>query len=565
MRTTTELPATAYQYRRIMRAIVHQPPKASGLAAALRSRSRLFTSLAAASLALIACGLLSGQAAAASDATHGGLPADLRVGHTVKQITVPGSLPGEQRLVAVHLWYPADHRGLVVAPKAVYTSGLRGRPLPLTPWTPLSWQVEAEIAREDAPIDPEGPAFPVIVFSHGSNNDPIDYAHTLELIAGAGFVVAAPYHVNNTQDDARIDYVNQQAKERLHATQRVLTCNDGLPPRANFGTGDCSKQSVPLNMADRVRDISRILIELPSWFGNRVDVSRVGVMGHSRGTVTALAAAGGSHAWGFGPLTDDKGKPRVKAVMGLAIGAAAITNAVDLAQVTVPTVLVAGGRDQNPSVPPALDVSRAAFAAIKSPDKLLVEIPNATHRSFDSTYCAQLQSAAAEAKIDPNALLDVHTVGLIAASAPMFMSGKAVHYCAPRFFTSPVNIQHVVASTRNAEYSCSDIEDPNVGDQLDPFCSLAAPVEGPASPCVSTSIPCTGLDTDEVKQGITEIAVAFFDSALRRTDGHGIDFKRYLAPKWLMEHVPMVGSAQAYAGPDSVCPPGQGVTCANEH
>ena len=129
----------------------------------------------------------------------------------------------------------------------------------------------------------------MIVFSHGSNNDPIDYAHTLELIAGAGFVVAAPYHVNNTQDDARIDYVNQQAREQLHATQRVLYCNDGLPPRANFGTGDCSKSNVPLNMADRVRDISRILDELPRWFGNRVDVSRAGVMGHSRGTVTALA------------------------------------------------------------------------------------------------------------------------------------------------------------------------------------------------------------------------------------------------------------------------------------
>ena len=260
---------------------------------------------------------------------------------------------------------------------------------------------------------------------------------------------------------------------------------------------------------------------------------------------------------------DGKGKPRVKAVMGMAIGAAAITNSVDLAAVTVPTVLVAGGRDQNPSVPPALKVSEDAFATISSADKLLVEIPNATHRSFDSTYCAQLQSAAAQAKIDPKALLDAHTVGLIAASAPGFMSGKAVHYCAPRFFTSPVNIQHVVASTRNAEYFCSDTEDPNLGNQLDRFCGLAAPVEGPASPCVSTSIPCTGLDTDEVKQGITDIAVAFFQSALRRTDGDGIDFKRYLAPKWLIDHVPMVGSAQAYAGPGSICPPGQGVICAH--
>ncbi len=51
----------------------------------------------------------------------------------------------------------------------------------------------------------------MIVFSHGNVNDPIDYAHTLELIAGAGFVVAAPYHVNNTQDDVRLDFINAQA------------------------------------------------------------------------------------------------------------------------------------------------------------------------------------------------------------------------------------------------------------------------------------------------------------------------------------------------------------------
>lgn len=43
----------------------------------------------------------------------------------------------------------------------------------------------------------------MIVFSHGSTNDSIDYAYTLELIAGEGFAVAAPSHVNNTQDDVR--------------------------------------------------------------------------------------------------------------------------------------------------------------------------------------------------------------------------------------------------------------------------------------------------------------------------------------------------------------------------
>ena len=499
--------------------------------AALRSRSRMLAALIAVTLALG----LAGPTAADS----AGPPADLRVGHTVKRISVPGSalcpdpdLPCEleRRAVDVHLWYPADHRGLSSRQKTVYTSALHGEMLP-APADPLSWTVEADIARENAPIDPSGKPLPVIVFSHGSTNDPIDYAHTLEAIAGAGFVVAAPSHVNNTQDDARIDEVNRFAG--FPTNPPWFTCNDRRPP-------PCSRPSVPFSMADRVRDISHILDALPGWFGDRVDASRAGVLGHSRGTVTALAAAGGSAAWGF-----DR-EERVEAIMGMAIGARPVTFGANLENVDVPTVLVAGGRDQNS----VQAVSEEAFAAISSADRLFVAIPNATHRSFDSTYCAQLQSAGAAFDTDgdgvveppeatnPLRILDRHTVVLIAASAPGGLSGKAVHYCAADFFTNPVDITELVRSTPNTEFP------PSVG-----------------SVCVTTSIPCTGLETEEVKQGVKEIAVAFFDSALKRTGNDGIHFTRYLAPKWLMKHAPMVGSAEAYAGPGSICPPGQGVIC----
>ena len=151
---------------------------------------------------------------------------DVRVGHTVKQIIVDGTLLGEKRHVDVHLWYPADPVGFADAPKTFYSSILYGRPL-IPGWDPLSWRIEADMAREQAAIDPAGRAFPVIVFSHGATNDPIDYAYTLELVAAAGFVVAAPAHVNNNQDDVRIDFVNAEAA-RL-GLPRVFGCRDGLP------------------------------------------------------------------------------------------------------------------------------------------------------------------------------------------------------------------------------------------------------------------------------------------------------------------------------------------------
>ena len=142
------------------------------------------------------------------------------VGHTVKRIEVAGTAPNELRAVDVHLWYPADAASALARPLTVYRSALYGKPLPAQ-WDPLAWSLTSKLAREDASVESAAKPFPVIVFSHGSVNDPLNEASMLELIAGAGFVVASPAHVTDTQDDVRIDYINQQAGTRL------FQCNDG--------------------------------------------------------------------------------------------------------------------------------------------------------------------------------------------------------------------------------------------------------------------------------------------------------------------------------------------------
>jgi predicted dienelactone hydrolase len=316
----------------------------------------------------------------------------------------------------------------------------------------------------------------VIVFSHGSENEPFDYAHTLELIAAAGFVVAAPTHVNNTQGDVRIDFVNEQAGFTL------IPCRDGLP-------GPCSRPSVPFSMADRVRDISTVLDELPRWLKHRVDVSRAGVMGHSRGTVAALAAAGGSalrrtdascqpesadpRCW---PLDAD---PRVAAVMGMAIGGPRVARGAGLENVTVPTLLVAGELDR--TTPPS--VSETAFNAIASSHKAHLVLENAVHRSFDSTYCDQTQAAGAIAQANPRAILDRHTFDGIAFRVGM--SGRATEYCDYDTFTRPVDIRPLVLAATGFEVT----ED---------------------------NVPSTGLDSDRVKHVMTWLAARFFGKALKR-------------------------------------------------
>jgi predicted dienelactone hydrolase len=496
--------------------------------------------------ALIAVALGLGLSAEATSADNAGLASERPVGHKIKNTVVPGTelcfnpseaCTAEIRKVRVHLWYPADENQPPGNPNVQYKSQLHGFPLP-DPLLPLSWKVDGEIARENAAIDPNGGALPVIVFSHGDRNDPIDYAHTLERIAAGGFIVAAPYHTNNTQDDVRRDFANEQAG----TTPPLFPCEDGRP-------GPCSRGgNVPVSMADRVRDIDRVLDGLPAWFGDRVDVDRAGVLGHSRGTVTALAAAGGTfpltdaraatancqsrvnppfvspdgvaRCWplapgmefGLGRTQADQENNRVgriKAVMGMAIGGPAVNRGVNLEKVAASTVLYRGSLDK--TSPPnntltAHNLIGSADKTLGDPDGVLVDpLPGVGHRSFDSTYCDQTQTAGGSADKEEldrigngdghvdaleyedwktRAILDFHTARetVLGAGNAVTNNNSVTQFCASETFTSPVDITSVVGSLLG---------------QTSPFNSANAPAAG-------------FVTSDTVKEQMAEEAVDFF-------------------------------------------------------
>ena len=363
--------------------------------------------------------------------------------------------------VDVHLWYPADTASAAARPLTTYTSALNGRAL-IPGKTPLSWRIDAELAREGATILAGSTPLPVIVFSHGSNNDPIDYAHTLEGVASAGFIIAAPYHTNNSQEDVRIDAANAAG------ASPPVPCNDTRP-------APCSRLDVPTSIADRVKDVSAIISSLPTWFGPRADTFRVGMMGHSRGTATALAATGGTN---YGVVPD----PRVRAVMGMAIAVQAIANNISIANVKVPLLMVAGSKDA--TSPPA--VSLYAYNQAASVDKQNVVIENGFHRTFDSTYCDQVQSAGTIARADANAVLDRQTFNQIAVHPS---SGGAVDYCARSTFTAPV-------ASLIQEHTGFTVTD--------------------------TNVPTSTLDTDTVKTQMTAMAIDFFTRKLAYVAGGGV-------------------------------------------
>jgi predicted dienelactone hydrolase len=395
------------------------------------------------------------------------------VGHTIRTINVTGTL-GESRPVNVRLWYPAraledcnearaaDHENddRTCATPSVYTSRLYGVPL-LPQWNPLSWTIGSSQSFDDVRLARGHGPFPVILFSHGNQNNAVDYVYTLETLASFGFIVAAPDHVNNTADDVRIDFINAAAGFEL------IPCFDGLPP-------PCSRQGVPKSLTDRVHDLSAIIDALPSWFGEHADLGRIGVLGHSRGTVTALAAAGGSTTWGFPP------EPRIKAIMGLAIGATAITFGANVHDITVPALLLAGTLD---TTAPAA-ISQAAYDALGSTDKQLILIQNAKHRHFDSGLCAQTQSAGSIAQSNPRAILDRQTVQLLLTFPS---SGTSTDFCGFDTFTTPDDIRPFVATITGSDVT-------------------------------RTTVPATGLTSATVEAEVVKLAVSFFGRVLDREE-----------------------------------------------
>ena len=266
-----------------------------------------------------------------------GLADDLRVGHKVERVIVTGSFQGEPRQVDVHLWYPADRRGLSELPKAVYTSALHETLKasqtagPAGPVGPLDLDRRGRDRARRRGDRSERQAFPVIVFSHGSVNDPIDYAHTLELIAGAGFVVAAPRTstTRRTTSGSTTSTVKPAACRTLRCS-RATTGGPGPARGQTFrsawptGSGTSRKSSTSSPSGSETGSTRR------GWAssgtpGNR-DRTRRGrrqrPMEPRRELPNRRTSPVPRWASGF-PLTSPEAEPRVKAIMGMAIAARA--------------------------------------------------------------------------------------------------------------------------------------------------------------------------------------------------------------------------------------------------
>ena len=220
---------------------------------------------------------------------------------------------------------------------------------------------------------------PVVIVSHGLASRPEDYDQIGKAMASYGFLVAMPQHPGS-------DYL--QAQALLEGESRI-----------SYHVTD---------FIDRPKDISYVIDELerrnPSEFDGRLNLTEVGVGGHSFGGYTALAVGGATFDWeylkkecniGLGvpdtslllqcdalnlPEEDYQFRdPRVKAIATANPFNSAVFGITGLQEVTVPVIMMGGSYD--PATPFVLEQARS-FPWLGSQEKYLSLAEGQAHVDF---------------------------------------------------------------------------------------------------------------------------------------------------------------------------------------
>lgn len=179
----------------------------------------------------------------------------------------------EGRRLPVQIWYPAVESARAEAkagrpvvdfePPGAERDILRR----LTDTAPASY-VQRTMHAADAPavVDAAEP-FPLVVVSHCDGCTRYAYFETAERLASKGFVVAGPDHVNNTMYNV------------VNGNSVGLDMNDFLERR---------RKDI-FTMTDILLNPSAVVV--PSDLRGRIDVDRIGMLGHSFGAITTAYAS----------------------------------------------------------------------------------------------------------------------------------------------------------------------------------------------------------------------------------------------------------------------------------
>jgi len=213
-----------------------------------------------------------------------------------------------------------------------------------------------------APARAKGPA-PVILFSHGHGGSRDAAPYLGEALARAGYFAFFLQHPGSDESLLEGAATREEAHDRLRQSMQ------------NFGAA-----------VDRFRDIPVVLDHLMqmnprSQLAGRLDLTRIGIAGHSFGARVVMTAAGqrtGLHGTRFK-------EPRIKAGVLLSPNVPTGQSLEGLYdEVDIPLLHVTGTEDGMPLSSGGFDpaIRTKPFELIDQPDQYLLVLDGATHGSF---------------------------------------------------------------------------------------------------------------------------------------------------------------------------------------
>jgi len=262
------------------------------------------------------------------------------VGHST--FTAIDELRGNRSLI-VDVWYPVDSEDWQPEPVTGYLLG-------------GAFTLTSAVAVEGLPVSKRDDQT-LLIFSHGLGGTNTQSVDLMETLASHGFIVISPEHIGNSQAD-NSDTFDEAASSRVPDVSFLI---DTMIERNQTPADD---------------------------FYSRLDETRIGVVGHSFGAMTAIGSAS---SWA-GADTDT----RVAAIAPISAvidpdlqedersGPNAGFTAEQLAAITVPVMLMGGTKDTGVFI----ENNGIAFdQLVNSPSVYKVDIVDATHTHF-ANVCA---------------------------------------------------------------------------------------------------------------------------------------------------------------------------------
>lgn len=210
-------------------------------------------------------------------------------------------------------------------------------------------------------LPPSPEAAPVVLFSHGLGGTRTGCAYLGEHWAARGYVAVFLQHPGSDDSVWR----DQPIERRMAAMNQAANAQ---------------------NFLLRVRDVPAVLDELARWnddpdhaLHGRLDLSRVGMSGHSFGAMTTQAVSGQT----FPPRGQMYTDPRIKAAVMMSPSSPRRGSPQDaFGAVAIPWLLMTGTKDTAPIGGQTLEMRLAVYPALPPPDKYEVVLYNAEHSAF---------------------------------------------------------------------------------------------------------------------------------------------------------------------------------------